>query len=199
MVVLLLRSVLKKFHDYMAEKPEGSAPRISYFSMEYGLHESVKIYSGGLGILAGDYLKQASDSNMNMIGVGLMYRFGYFNQQLAPHGEQISQYHRQRFSHLPIKPVLDENGEWLKISIALPGRSLYAKAWRLDVGRIPLYLLDTDIHDNQEKDRSITHQLYGGDNEHRLKQELLLGVGGIRLLDKLDISPEVYHCNEVLP
>ncbi|MCK5766361.1 MAG: alpha-glucan family phosphorylase [Bacteroidales bacterium] len=192
----LLESVLKKFHDYMAEKPEGSAPRISYFSMEFGLHESVKIYSGGLGILAGDYLKQASDSNMNMIGVGLMYRFGYFNQQLAPHGEQISQYHRHRFSHLPIKPVLDENGDWLKISIALPGRSLYAKAWRLDVGRIPLYLLDTDIHNNQEKDRSITHQLYGGDNEHRLKQELLLGVGGIRLLDKLDVSPEVYHCNE---
>ncbi len=191
-----LNVIQKRFNDYMAEKPGKDDPLISYFSMEFGLHESVKIYSGGLGILAGDYLKQASDSNMNMIGVGLMYRFGYFYQQLAPHGEQISEYHRQRFSHLPIKKVLDENGEWVKISIALPGRSLYAKAWRLDVGRIPLYLLDADIKDNQTKDRTITHQLYGGDNEHRLKQELLLGVGGIRLLDAMKAKPEVYHCNE---
>ncbi|MCK4569897.1 MAG: alpha-glucan family phosphorylase, partial [Bacteroidales bacterium] len=194
--VSLLKSVLIKFHDYMAEKPGDEKPLISYFSMEFGLHESVKIYSGGLGILAGDYLKQASDSNMHMIGVGLMYRFGYFSQQLAPHGEQISHNYRQRFSHLPIKPVLDENGEWVKVSIALPGRSMYAKAWRLDVGRIPLYLLDADIHDNQAKDRAITHQLYGGDNEHRLKQELLLGVGGIRFLETMDIKPDVYHCNE---
>jgi len=191
-----LKLVLKKFHDYMDGKSDQEEPLISYFSMEFGLHESVKIYSGGLGILAGDYLKQASDSNLNMIGVGLMYRYGYFNQHLAPHGEQISEYHRQRFSHLPIKPVYDENGEWVKISIALPGRSMYAKAWRLDVGRIPLYLLDADISANQIKDRTITHQLYGGDNEHRLKQELLLGVGGIRLLDALSVKPEVYHCNE---
>lgn len=191
-----LRRVQKQFRDYMAEEPAENAPLISYFSMEYGLHESLKLYSGGLGILAGDYLKQASDSNMNMIGVGLMYRFGYFHQQLAPHGEQISDYHRQRFSYLPIKPVLKENGEWLKINIALPGRSLTAKAWRLDIGRIPLYLLDADISDNQLKDRSITHQLYGGDNEHRLKQELLLGVGGIRMLDEMELKPEVYHCNE---
>ena len=191
-----LKVVVKKFHDYMAVKPEEDAPLISYFSMEYGLHESVKIYSGGLGILAGDYMKQASDSNMNMIGVGLMYRYGYFHQQLAPHGEQISQYHRQRFSYLPIKKVLDENGDWVKISLALPGRTVYAKAWRLDIGRIPLYLLDTDIRDNQERDRAITHQLYGGDNEHRLKQELLLGVGGIRMLEDIGIKPEIYHCNE---
>jgi phosphorylase/glycogen(starch) synthase len=191
-----LKSVLKKFNDYMAAKPEDNEPLISYFSMEYGLHESLKIYSGGLGILAGDYLKQASDSNLNMIGVGLMYRYGYFHQQLSPHGEQISEYHRQRFTFLPIKKVLDENGEWIKISLALPGRTVYAKAWRLDVGRIPLYLLDTDIRDNQEKDRAITHHLYGGNNEHRLKQELLLGVGGIRLLDAMGVKPEVYHCNE---
>jgi len=192
----LLKSVMKRFQDYMDVKPAPHAPLISYFSMEYGLHQSVKIYSGGLGILAGDYLKQASDSNMNMIGVGLMYRYGYFHQQLAPHGEQIAQYHRQRFSYLPIRPVYDENGEWLKITLALPGRSLLAKAWRLDIGRIPLFLLDTDIRDNQDKDRAITHQLYGGDSEQRLKQELLLGVGGIRLLDAMKIKPEVYHCNE---
>ncbi len=192
----LLAVVVKKFHNYMAEKPAEDAPLISYFSMEFGLHESVKIYSGGLGILAGDYLKQASDSNMHMIGVGLMYRYGYFHQQLAPHGEQISQYHRQRFSYLPIKKVVDENGDWVKISLALPGRTVYAKVWRLDVGRIPLYLLDTDIRDNQERDRTITHQLYGGNNEHRLKQELLLGVGGIRMLNGIGVKPEIYHCNE---
>jgi len=191
-----LNKVYKRFSDYMRVKPEAGTPLISYFSMEYGLHESVKIYSGGLGILAGDYLKQASDSNMHMIGVGLMYRFGYFHQQLSPHGEQISDSHRQRFSYLPLKKVLDENGEWLKISLALPGRPVYAKAWRLDIGRIPLYLLDTDIRDNQDRDRRITSQLYGGDNENRLKQELLLGVGGIRLMDALGIKPEVYHCNE---
>lgn len=192
----LLKSVMKHFQDYMAVKPASDAPLISYFSMEYGLHQSVKIYSGGLGVLAGDYLKQASDSNMNMIGVGLMYRYGYFHQQLSPHGEQIAFYHRQRFSYLPIKPVRDEHGEWLKVTIALPGRSMNAKAWRLDVGRIPLFLLDADIRDNQDKDRTITHQLYGGDIEQRLKQELLLGVGGIRLLDAMKIKPEVYHCNE---
>ncbi len=192
----LLKIVLKKFHAYMGEKSGNGKALISYFSMEYGLHESVKIYSGGLGILAGDYLKQASDSNLNLIGVGLLYRYGYFRQKLSPHGEQIADYLPQKFTHLPIKPVRDENGEWVKISIALPGRALFAKAWRLDVGRIPLFLLDTDIEENQEKDRAITSQLYGGDNEHRLKQELLLGVGGIRLQETLNIHPDVYHCNE---
>jgi len=192
----MLQEVLDKFHRYMNEKPAVDAPLISYFSMEYGLHGSLKIYSGGLGILAGDYLKQASDSNLNMIGVGLMYRYGYFKQSLAPHGEQIAEYIPQRFTHLPISPVRDENGDWVKISIALPGRSMAAKAWKLDIGRISLYLLDADISDNQARDRTITHQLYGGDNEHRLKQELLLGVGGIRLLETLNMSPEVYHCNE---
>ncbi|HSG68708.1 MAG TPA: alpha-glucan family phosphorylase, partial [Bacteroidales bacterium] len=191
-----LEELLKRFHDYMAVKPAGDAPLISYFSMEFGLHESIKIYSGGLGILAGDYLKQASDSGMNMIGVGLMYRYGYFYQSLAPHGEQIAEYIPQRFSHLPITPVRDENGDWVKVSIALPGRSMSAKAWKLAIGRITLYLLDADISENQPKDRTITYQLYGGDNEHRLKQELLLGVGGIRLLENLGLKPAVYHCNE---
>jgi len=192
----MLNAVLSRFHNYMDKKPAKDAALISYFSMEYGLHESMKIYSGGLGILAGDYLKQASDSNLNLIGVGLMYRYGYFSQRLAPHGEQIAEYIPQRFTHLPIQPVRDEDGNWVKISIALPGRSILAKAWKLEIGRISLYLLDADISDNQPKDRTITHQLYGGDNEHRLKQELLLGVGGIRLLEALNIRPEVYHCNE---
>ncbi|MEN8224521.1 MAG: alpha-glucan family phosphorylase [Bacteroidota bacterium] len=192
----MLGRVINDFRAYMEVKPAVDDSLISYFSMEFGLHESMKIYSGGLGILAGDYLKQASDSNLNMIGVGLMYRYGYFKQTLAPHGEQIAEYIPQRFSHLPIVPVRDEDGKWVKVSIALPGRSMSAKAWQLNVGRITLYLLDADISDNQPKDRSITHQLYGGDNEHRLKQELLLGVGGIRLLEALNIRPGVYHCNE---
>ncbi|MDT8393185.1 MAG: alpha-glucan family phosphorylase [Bacteroidales bacterium] len=192
----MLESVMNQFTKYIEKKPAAGSPLISYFSMEYGLHTSIKIYSGGLGILAGDYLKQASDSNLNMIGIGLMYRYGYFNQRLSPHGEQIAEYVRQRFSYLPISPVRDEQGKWIKINLALPGRSLTAKAWQLDIGRIKLYLLDTDISDNQDKDRTITHHLYGGNNEHRLKQELLLGVGGIRLLEALKLSPNVYHCNE---
>ena len=192
----MLGIVVKKFKKYMEQKPAEDAPLVSYFSMEFGLHESLKIYSGGLGILAGDYLKQASDSNLNMIGVGLMYRYGYFSQKLSHNGEQIAEYIPQRFSHLPITPVRDEDGNWVKVSIALPGRSMAAKVWKLMIGRISLYLLDADISDNQAKDRTITHELYGGDNEHRLKQELLLGVGGIRLIEALKIRPEVYHCNE---
>ncbi len=191
-----LNTVQHQFQEYMAVRPAGDKPLIAYFSMEYGLHESIKIYSGGLGILAGDYLKQASDAAENMIGVGLMYRYGYFNQSLAPHGEQISEYIPQRFTHLPINPVRDENDEWVKVSIALPGRSMSAKVWELRIGRITLYLLDADITENQAKDRTITHQLYGGDNEHRLKQELLLGVGGIRVLEALGVKPTLYHCNE---
>jgi len=153
-----------------------------------------------LGILAGDYLKQASDSNVNIIGVGLLYRYGYFTQNLSLSGEQLESYLPQKFSHLPLNPVRIDNSEnennWLKIKIALPGRTLLAKVWRVDVGRTPLYLLDTDIEENSFEDRSITHQLYGGNNENRLKQELLLGVGGIRLLDAVGITPIIYHCNE---
>jgi phosphorylase/glycogen(starch) synthase len=192
----MLAKVNRKFRDYMSEKPAEDSPLIAYFSMEYGLHETLKIYSGGLGILAGDYLKQASDSNLNLVGIGLLYRYGFFNQQLSPHGEQIAEYTPQRFTHLPIKPVRDGKGEWVKVSLALPGRPVYAKVWKLDIGRVSLYLLDTDISDNQEKDRMITYHLYGGDNEHRLKQELLLGVGGIRFLENVGIRPRVYHCNE---
>jgi glycogen phosphorylase/synthase len=191
-----LASVYARFKDYMASGTEKPKPQIAYFSMEFGLHDSLKIFSGGLGVLAGDYLKQASDSNVDMIGVGLLYRYGYFKQALSMYGEQIPQYFPQRFNHLPIKPVRNENDEWLQVSIALPGRSLFAKIWRVDVGRVPLYLLDTDIEENRESDRSITHQLYGGDLELRFKQEVLLGVGGIRLLNQLGLEPNIYHCNE---
>jgi len=191
-----LADVMKNFESYMAQGADRKKPAIAYFSMEFGLHESVQIYSGGLGVLAGDYLKEASDSNVDMMGIGLLYRYGYFQQTLSPFGEQVPQYFPQRFNHLPIKPVRNADGEWIMISVSLPGRILYAKIWQLDVGRIPLYLLDADIEENSEADRFVTHQLYGGDLETRFKQELLLGVGGIRMLQAMGKEPDLYHCNE---
>ena len=190
-----LNKVYANFRAYMEQPLKRSEP-IAYFSMEYGLHKSLKIYSGGLGVLAGDYLKEASDSGVNITGVGLLYRYGYFQQEIAPVGDQVAQYIPQKFSHLPLEPVRDENGNWVMVNIALPGRNLIAKAWRVPVGRISLYLLDTDIEENSADDRTITHQLYGGDSEMRFKQEMLLGIGGIRLLRKLGIEPLVFHSNE---
>ncbi len=191
-----LQAVHSRFKKYIYDAENNKEELVAYFSMEFGLHESLKLYSGGLGILAGDYLKEASDSNKTMVGVGLLYRNGYFQQQLTASGEQVSVLEPQRFSQLPLEPVRDKAGDWIKVNIALPGRTLTAKVWKLMVGRIPLYLLDADISDNNEKDRTITHQLYGGDLENRLKQELLLGVGGIRMLEELGIKARVYHCNE---
>jgi phosphorylase/glycogen(starch) synthase len=191
-----LEKVNQKLKAYLAESENKPKELVAYFSMEYGLQVSLQIYSGGLGILAGDYLKQASDSNKNMIGIGLLYRQGYFKQSLSLNGDQISEYNSQKFTQLPLIPVRDENGDWVKIKIALPGRKLTAKAWKVNVGRIPLYLLDTDIEENNAEDRHITNQLYGGNSEHRLKQEMLLGLGGVRLIEKLGLRPKVYHLNE---
>ena len=188
--------VMKSFTNYLSLPKEEDKNMIAYFSMEFGIDDTLKIFSGGLGILAGDYLKQASDSNTNMVGIGLLYRYGYFKQVISSMGDQIDNYIPQKFSHIPLKPVRDKNGNWKKISIALPGRNMTAKIWRVDVGRIPLYLLDTDIEENQIQDREVTHKLYGGDWENRLKQELLLGVGGIRLLNELNIKPTIFHANE---
>ncbi len=191
-----LHKVTAKFDAYMAKASEKPKNQVAYFSMEFGLHDTIKIFSGGLGMLAGDYLKEASDSNANLVGVGLLYRYGYFTQSLSLFGDQIASLPPQKFTHLPLIPIRDEQGNWLKVTFALPGRTLYAKVWRVDVGRIPLYLMDTDIDENQEADRSVTHQLYGGDLENRLRQELLLGIGGIRLLDALNLNPDVFHSNE---
>lgn len=191
-----LREVEQNFHRYMNEPADQQRASVSYFSMEYGLHFSVRLYSGGLGVLAGDFLKEASDSNVRMTGMGLLYRYGYFQQGISLHGDQINNYPKQLFTELPIQPVRDDKGEWLKVSIDYPGRPIFAKVWRLDVGRIPLYLLDTDIDENSHEDRSLTHQLYGGDNEHRLKQEILLGIGGIRALKAMGLESDIYHCNE---
>jgi glycogen phosphorylase/synthase len=191
-----LEHVYNKYVAYMDEKKNRKAPAIAYFSMEFGLHNSLRTYSGGLGILAGDYLKEASDTNINLVGIGLLYRYGYFKQVISVNGDQMAISEPQHYSKTPTIPVRDENGNWITISIILPGRTLKARIWKVEVGRIDLYLLDTDFEDNAPQDRSITHHLYGGDWENRFKQELLLGVGGIRALDALNIESDIYHCNE---
>jgi glycogen phosphorylase/synthase len=190
------KKVVSRFDAYMKQGEKKTSKQIAYFSMEYGLHSSVKIYSGGLGVLAGDYLKQASDDNIDMVGIGLLYRYGYFTQNLSLNGEQLANYYSHNFTYMSAQPVRNAAGEWVRITIAFPGRILHAKVWRIDVGRIPLYLLDTDIPENASIDKVITHQLYGGDWENRFKQEFLLGIGGIRLIDALGLKPQVYHLNE---
>jgi len=189
-------NVYAKFKAYMNEPTNTNRPSIAYFSMEYGLNEVLKIYSGGLGVLAGDYLKEASDSNVDMTAVGFLYRYGYFTQSLSVDGEQISVYEPQNFNTLPIKQVMDENNQPLEVEVPYPGRTVYAHVWKVSVGRVSLYLLDTDYDKNSEFDRSITHQLYGGDWENRLKQEIMLGIGGFLALKKLGIKKQIYHCNE---
>ena len=191
-----LNKVYTNFLNYMEKKKEMTDPAIAYFSMEFGLHSSLKIYSGGLGILAGDYLKEASDKATKITGVGLLYRYGYFTQKISAFGNQESEYEAQDFTKIPVSPVLDKEGKWLKISLDLPGRTLYARVWRVDVGRIELYLLDTDSADNHDEDRPLPQHLYGGNWENRLKHEILLGLGGIKILRSLGLSFDIYHCNE---
>ena len=191
-----VNSVYADFKNYMSVKPDVTKPSVAYFSMEYGLTNVLKIYSGGLGVLAGDYLKEASDSNIDLCAVGFLYRYGYFTQTLSMDGQQIANYEAQNFDSLPLTQVLQSNGEPFVLEVPYPGRVVYAYVWKVMVGRVPLYLMDTDIPQNSEWDRSITHQLYGGDWENRMKQEYLLGIGGILLLNKLGIKKQVYHCNE---
>jgi starch phosphorylase len=191
-----LDDVYARFRAYMDEPHDSNKPSIAYFSMEYGLTHVLKIYSGGLGILAGDYLKEASDCNVDMTAIGFLYRYGYFTQTLSPEGQQIANYEAQNFQNLPMEQVKNEDGTPMVIDVPYPDRFVHAYLWRVAVGRISLYLLDTDNELNSEWDRSITHQLYGGDNENRLKQEILLGIGGVLALKKLGIKKDVYHCNE---
>ena len=191
-----VKQVYKKFRDYMDVEPDATRPSVAYFCMEYGINQVVKIYSGGLGMLAGDYMKEASDSNVNMCGVGFLYRYGYFKQTLSMDGQQIAKYDAQNFNSLPVERVLDENGQPMVVDVPYMNYQVHAYVWAMNVGRIKLYLLDTDNDMNSEFDRPITHALYGGDNENRLKQEILLGIGGILTLKKLGIKKEIYHCNE---
>lgn len=191
-----MQAVSEHLHQYLQDRSNLPAPQIAYFSMEYGLHDSLKIFSGGLGILAGDYLKEASDWKVNLVAVGLLYRYGYFKQTISIHGEQMANYDAQQFNKVPVQPALDKNGTWITVEVEYPGRNLVARVWEAKVGGISLYLLDADFEANRDEDRFVTHHLYGGDNENRLKQEMLLGLGGIRALRKLGYESQVYHCNE---
>lgn len=191
-----VKSVYKKFREYMDVEPDHSRPSVAYFCMEYGLSHVLKIYSGGLGMLAGDYLKEASDSNVDMCAVGFLYRYGYFIQSLNMDGQQIAKYEAQNFESLPIERENDADGNPIVVDVPYMNYQVHAYVWRVNVGRIKLYLLDTDNELNSEFDKPITHSLYGGDNENRLKQEILLGIGGMLTLKKLGIKKDVYHCNE---
>ena len=191
-----VKAVYEQFRTYMDTKPDATRPSVAYFCMEYGIHSALKIYSGGLGMLAGDYVKEASDSNVDMCAVGFLYRFGYFTQSLNMDGQQIANYEAQNFGSLPIERQLDEDGNPMVIEVPYNNFQVHAYVWRVNVGRVKLYLLDTDNEMNSEFDKRITHALYGGDWENRLKQEILLGIGGILLLKKLGIKKDIYHCNE---
>ena len=191
-----VKDVYAQFRKYMDVKPDSKRPSVAYFCMEYGLNQVLKIYSGGLGMLAGDYIKEASDSNVDMCAVGFLYRYGYFKQSLSMDGQQIANYDAQNFNSLPIERQLDADGKPLVVDVPYMNYMVHAYVWRVNVGRVSLYLLDTDNEMNSEFDKPITHSLYGGDWENRLKQEILLGIGGILLLQKLGIKKDIYHCNE---
>lgn len=191
-----IKNVYEDFKEYMKVPMRKDVPSVSYFSMEYGLCNCLKIYSGGLGVLAGDYIKEASDSCVDMTAVGFLYRYGYFTQTLSVDGQQIANYEPQNFNQLPITQVLDENGKPMILEVPFPGRIIYSHIWKVSVGRMNLYLMDTDFDMNSEFDRPITHKLYGGDWENRIKQEYMLGIGGVLMLKKLGIQSKLYHCNE---
>ncbi|HET6489913.1 MAG TPA: alpha-glucan family phosphorylase, partial [Syntrophales bacterium] len=202
----LYSQVLQRFDDYMEERGlakaaaslnniKWSAP-VAYFSTEYGIHECLPIYSGGLGVLSGDTLKTASDLNIPAVGVGLLYKCGYFRQTIDKDGIQQAEYVESDFSNMPVQIVQDDRGSEVQISIELPGRTLYAGIWEVKVGRISLYLLDTDVTRNTAQDRKITDRLYTADQRTRIEQEILLGMGGVKLLEKLGIKARVWHINE---
>ena len=191
-----IQAVYKSFKDYMNVEPDATRPSVAYFCMEYGIHSALKIYSGGLGMLAGDYVKEASDSNVDMCAIGFLYRFGYFTQTLSMDGQQIAKYEAQNFNSIPVERVLDAEGNPVVVDVPYTNYQVHASVWVANVGRVKLYLLDTDNDLNSEFDKPITHSLYGGDWENRLKQEILLGIGGMQLLKKLGIKKDIYHCNE---
>ncbi len=181
---------------YSKNCPNGDGARIAYFSAEFGLTECLRIYSGGLGILAGDHLKSASDLGLPLVGVGLLYQQGYFRQYLNPDGWQQEQYPDNDFYNLPLTLERQLSGAPLTVEVEYPGRTVKAQVWRVQVGRVPLYLLDTNVEGNRPDDRDITDQLYGGDSDMRIRQEILLGIGGIRALEILGLRPTVCHMNE---
>ncbi|HCC07092.1 MAG TPA: alpha-glucan phosphorylase [Clostridiales bacterium] len=200
----LYNDVVNEFESYIKKKDTWQENNyknykkdaIAYFCAEYGLHESIPIYSGGLGVLAGDHLKSASDLGIPIVGVGLLYQNGYFIQNISKDGEQRNIYTTNDFTDLPVKPVHDYNGEEIRVSIDIDDIEVLAKAWEIEIGINKLYLLDTNIPENDGENRDITDSLYGGDYNQRIKQEMLLGIGGVKLLEKLEITPSVWHINE---
>ena len=196
--------IYDNYKDYINSKntwfakkyPNNKQDVFAYFSAEYGLDEVLPIYSGGLGILSGDHLKSASDLGIPLVAVGLLYRNGYFRQQIGKNGEQETIYKTLDISKLPIKEVTDKSGNYIKVSVQLPNGTIYLKLWQINVGRVKLYLLDSDLTENPTEYKNITSTLYGGDKENRIMQEIVLGIGGSRALDALNIVPTVYHMNE---
>jgi len=201
-----IRHLSQNFQAYLADQKSWSklqlAPRISpehpvaYFCAEFGVHSSLPLYSGGLGILAGDHLKSASDLNLPLVAVGLFYQFGYFRQRLRSNGLQEELYRETHADELPLHALRDDQGQPLMIEVVMRGRAVRARVWRADVGRVQLYLLDTNVAENEANDRLVTGHLYGGDRETRLVQEMMLGIGGVRFLERLGIEPAVFHLNE---
>ena len=199
-----LERVLGKFDSYMKrskawiskEYPDRAKDQVAYFCAEYGLHESFPIYSGGLGVLAGDHLKTASDLGMSFVAVGLLYRQGYFSQMIDKDGWQSATFPAYDFEDLPVRPARDPDGQEIHVNVVILGKKVWAKVWECKVGTVLLYLLDTDVDQNSLDERKITAQLYGGGTENRIKQEMLLGIGGVRALRLLGIGPTVWHMNE---
>ena len=198
-----LAQVTERFDQYLADERtwfrkfyDGELPLFAYFSAEFGLTECLKIYSGGLGILAGDSLKSASDLGVPIVGVGLLYQEGYFRQYLNADGWQQERCDVNDFSNLPVRPMRDGSGNPTTVSVRIEGREVHIKCWSVEVGRVPLFLLDTNIPENDPRDQKITSNLYGGDLEMRIKQEIVLGVGGVRMLKAIGLDPMVYHMNE---
>ncbi|MEN8108202.1 MAG: alpha-glucan family phosphorylase [Pseudomonadota bacterium] len=183
-------------HPDIQEYLDPEEDLIAYFCAEFGFHESLPIYSGGLGILAGDHCKAASDLGIPFIAIGILYRQGYFNQTIDEHGNQIAHYAPTDFQQLPLTQVTSKNGKPLRVDIEIHGRKVWLHVWKARAGHITLYLLDSDLEENQEHDRVITYQLYGGDKTTRIQQEMVLGIGGVRALRALDITPTVWHINE---
>jgi starch phosphorylase len=198
---------MKRVHDafkqHLAEPgwfqkthAEKSKLLVAYFSAEFGIHESLPVYSGGLGILAGDHLKSASEIALPLVGVGLLYRNGYFQQYLSADGWQQEAYPELDFYNLPVEPMRYTDGSEVHIRVDMPENAVFCKVWRVKVGRIPLYLLDTNLQENSPADREITSRLYGGGTEMRIKQEIVLGIGGVRALEATNVQPTVFHMNE---
>src|SRR5262249_10916771 len=181
---------------FLRTHPQHSSRTIAYFSAEFGIHESLPIYSGGLGVLSGDHCKEASDLGLPFVGVGFLYPQGYFRQRLNRDGQQEALYDKLHFAEMPATAATDPAGNEVVISVELPGRKVFAKVWRVQVGRIPLYLMDTDVEPNAAADRSLSARLYGGDHEMRISQEIVLGIGGVRALRALGLDPMVWHMNE---